>query len=357
MKTPEYKNTSSLWGKSRVVLALLGIIPLLLVVYVFVNENITVTDKVSLFSALAIFSILAGFSLLRRSADQLGNLSRKINSIGAGEHQEPILINADQELNDIAANFNLMLNELNQTQRDMKQQGIQLMVYARDLSLSHKKIREEEALRYKLSRYVGENLVERLLEKKNRLFIENERKEVTILFADIRSFTTIAERLAPEEVLSMLNIFFSAMVDIVFKYNGVLDKFIGDELMAVFGLIHADDRAPNEAVQAAIEMQDATEQLMKQRATDNKETFSIGIGINTGDAVVGNVGCENRMDYTVIGTSVNIAARLQKVARGGEILMSEQTYRQTQSHFPMKKRGAISLEGTTEPVTCYQLKR
>jgi len=353
----KYQNSKSFFGKTRIVLALLGIIPFLLVTYLFVYENIDLTDRVILFSALALFSILTGFSLMRRSADQLVNLSRETGMVEAGVKSEPVHISADQELNDIANHFNSVASKLQDTQSDIKEQSIQLMIYARDISQSYIRTKEEEELRVRLSRYVGEHLVEKLISSKKGVLLENERRDVTILFADIRSFTTITERMAAEEVVSMLNQFFGTMVDIIFKNNGILDKFVGDELMAVFGLIPSENSAPHNAIQVAIEMQDATEDLMKVRTEQDKETFEVGIGINTGSAIVGNVGSDNRMDYTVIGDSVNVAARLEQIAKGGEILIGEETYRQTQNRFHIQKKGELRVKNKTEPVICYEVSR
>jgi len=351
----EYHNSKSFLLKTRIVLALLGILPFLIVVYLFFYGNLDVTDTVVLFSALALFSILTGFMLLRNSSDQLIDLSRKTGIAKDGESNDPIKIKADQELSDIAENFNAILNKLDRVDRGMKEQSIQLMSYARDLSQSYKRTKEEEELRGSLSRYVGEHLVERLINSKKGVFLENERREVTILFADIRSFTTIAERMPAENVIVMLNQFFDIVVDIVFKNDGILDKFVGDQLMAVFGIISPDSSAPYDAVKTAIEMQDASEDLMNLRRKQDKETFEIGIGINTGSAIVGNVGSENRMDYTVIGDSVNVAARLQQMAKGGEIIIGEQTYRQIQDRFRAEKKGEISVKNKTEPVMCYEV--
>jgi class 3 adenylate cyclase len=357
MTKSNYQNSKSFSGKTRIVLVLLGIIPFLLVVYLFVYENMDLTDRVILFSALALFSILAGFSLMRRSADQLVNLSRETGMVEAGEKSEPVQISGDQELNDIAGHFNSIFKRLKGVDSEIKEQNVQLMIYARDVSQSYKRTKEEEELRNRLSRYVGEHLVEKLISSKKDVFLENERREVTILFADIRSFTTITERMEAEEVVSMLNQFFGIMVDIIFKYNGILDKFVGDELMAVFGLIPSENSAPHDAIKAAIEMQDATEDLMKARAEQNKEAFQIGIGINTGSTIVGNVGSENRMDYTVIGDSVNVAGRLEHIAKGGEIIIGEETYDQTEGSFRIQKKGEINVKNKIEPVMCYEVLR
>jgi adenylate cyclase len=352
-----YQTTLSFYGKTRIVLVLLGLIPFLLVIYLFFYDKIDITGMISLFSVLALFSILTGFSLMRRSADQLVHLAKETSMVEAGGKNEPITIKADQELKDIASHFNSMFTKLNEANRDIKNQSIQLMIYAQDISLAHQRTKQEEALRNRLSRYVGENLVEKVIHSKNGVLLENERKEITILFADIRSFTTIAERLEAEEVVSMLNQFFDIMVGIIFKNNGVLDKFVGDQLMAIFGLIPSKNNNSYNAIHAALEMQHATKELMKVRAKEDKDTFEIGIGINTGSAIVGNLGSENRMDYTAIGNSVNVAAKLQQIARGGKIIIGEQTYRQSQGNFHIVKKVKLRLKNKTEPVICYEVSR
>ena len=357
MLESKYQNSTSFFGKTRIILVLLGIIPFLLVVYLFVYEKIDLTEMGALFSALGLFSILTGFSLMRRSADQLVNLSRKTGMVEAGLKSEALQINADQELEDIAAHFNSILKKLQETNREISEQSMQLMIYARDLSQSYKKAKEEEELRNMLSRYVGENLIEKLIDSRKGALFENERKEVTILFADIRSFGMIAERMRAEDLVSMLNQFFSIMVDIIFRNNGLLDKFVGDQLMALFGLIPPESNSPRGAIKAAIEMQDATEGLMEIRSKQDRETFEIGIGINTGAAIVGNVGSKNRMDYTAIGDSVNVAARLEQIAKGGEIIIGEETYGRSQGHFRIQKKGEIKVKNKTEPVMCYKVLR
>ena len=350
-----YQTALSFSGKIRIVLVLLALIPFLLVIYLFFYGKIDITDMVGLFSVLALFSILAGFSLLRSSADQLVHLAKETSMVETGKKNEPITINADQELKDIASHFNSMFTRLKEANRDIKNQSIQLMIYAKDISLAHKKTKQEEELRNRLSRYVGENLVEKIIHSKNGVLLENERKEITILFADIRSFTAIAERLEAEKVVSMLNQYFDIMVGIIFKHNGILDKFVGDQLMAIFGLIHSKHNNSYNAIHAAIEMQHATKELMKERVKENKDTFEIGIGINTGSAIVGNLGSENRMDYTAIGNSVNIAAKLQQIAKGGTIVIGEQTYSQIKGNFQIEKKMKLRLKNKTKPVICYEV--
>jgi len=351
----KHQNSNSFVRKTRIVFVLLALLPFLVVLYVCVYEHIELTEEITLFSALVLFSILTGFSLLRIFADKLADLSRETDYIASGEKSDPIQIEADQELNNIAANFNSIQKKLKEVNNNIKKQSVQLMTYSRDLSSAYEKAKEEEKLRRTLSKYVGENLIERLINSKDEMFLENERREVTILFADIRSFSIISKNMEAEEVVLMLNEFFSIMTDIVFRNNGVLDKFVGDQIMAVFGLAPSENSGPYDAVKTSIEMQDAAEELMKVRSRKRKETFGIGIGINTGNAIVGNVGSENRIDFTVIGDSVNIAARLEQVAKGGEIIIGEETYHQTQDRFHTQKKEEISVNNMAEPVVCHNV--
>jgi class 3 adenylate cyclase len=336
--------------KTRIILAMMGIIPFLLTIYLFLGENIIIAKMAVVFFALAFFSILLGFFLLRISAKQITDLARKTEIVQNGDNLDMIKIKGDEELNNIAQNFNKLV-------KNLREQGVQLMSYAKDLTEAYEINQKEVELRKTLSRYVREDLVEKLVNPNNGNLFENERKEITVLFADIRSFTSIAERMNAEETVAMLNEFFSIMVEIIFRNNGVLDKFIGDNLMALFGFITSNDSAPSDAIKAAIEMQEATEQWMQLRAQENRETFEIGIGINTGIVIAGNVGSENRIDYTVIGDCVNVAARLEQMAKGGEIIIGEQTYRQTEGLFPIQEKGEITAKNKNEPVKCFNVLR
>jgi adenylate cyclase len=266
------------------------------------------------------------------------------------------LINVDGKMGHVSAQFNAIIKELSESYTHVREQSALLLRYAKELSESYKKTKDEEELRDKLSRYVGKGLVDKLIESRGQHFFESERREVTVVFADIRSFTSLSEKLPAEEVLSMLNEYFGAMVDIIFKHDGVLDKFVGDQLMAVFGILPSQGGPPcEEAIKAAIDMQDATRNLMALRSHRGKATFEIGIGINTGEAILGSVGSRNRIDYTVIGDCVNVAGRLQQLAKGQEIIIGERTFSKTDGRFRTKKRGSARLKNRAEPVKCYEV--
>ncbi|MCK5783442.1 MAG: adenylate/guanylate cyclase domain-containing protein [Desulfobacterales bacterium] len=357
MKQTYRRDYNTIGGKMLAALALMAVIPYLLLFYLYLIDKISISETIILYFPIILISTVTGYSLIRRSADNLFYLSRETRLAENGEKSEPIQIQADRELNEIADHFNSLIGRMDKMKRKNQEQATQLMVYSRDLALSYQKTKQEEELRNRLSRYVGNNLVEKLIDLKGGGLVDTERRQVTVLFADIRSFTTIAECMSAENVVLLLNQYFSIMVDIVFKNNGLLDKFVGDQLIAVFGLVEASGNAAENAIRTAIEMQEATEEMMKKRLNANLELFEVGIGINTGNAIIGNIGSSNRMDYTVIGDSVNVAARLEEMAIGGEIIIGEQTFLENPGEFNIESRGEVYVKNKMEPVVCYNVIR
>jgi adenylate cyclase len=183
--------------------------------------------------------------------------------------------------------------------------------------------------------------------------MEANDREATILFTDIIGFTSLTENMQPREINTLLNRFFSRMTDIVFEYDGTLDKYIGDSLMAIFGApIEKKDDAER-AVSAAIKMRQ--ELLAMTEKTDGNPKFGIRIGINTGHVVAGNIGSPKRMEYTVIGTPVNIASRLESLAQPNQIIIGEETCRRVKGKFKIHEIGLREVKGASEPVMAYEV--
>jgi adenylate cyclase len=217
--------------------------------------------------------------------------------------------------------------------------------------------KEKLWIKQAFSHYLSKEVINELMDDPSKLKLGGEKRPVTVIFTDIRGFTAFSESHQPEEVVAMLNELLSEQVKVVFKYNGTLDKFVGDELMAFFGApgeIHAQDHAIV-AVRTAIDIQIKLKELKEKWAKENKEALYIGIGINTGDVVVGNMGSSERMDYTVIGDNVNLAARLCSAAGGAEILISESTYEQVKKEVKVEKLEPISVKGKAKPVSIYRV--
>jgi len=333
----------------------MGILPFLLISYLFTAEQISLSNTMILSSAIILFSILMGFTLLRQSADQLAILATETSTFKKTKEIKPVQLQIDGELKDIASNFNALVKRLDQANQDIQEQNIQLLRYADDLNQSYQQLKKEEQLRTHLSRYIGKDLVEQIMDSNGELLLKNQRKIVTIMFADIRSFTAISEKMKPEDIVDMLNEYFTIMVEIIFKNNGVLDKFVGDQLMAVFGHIFGEGKGAKQALLAALEMQQAIDALMETRQKKQLPIFQTGIGINTGAVLIGNVGSANRMDYTVIGDTVNAAARLEEQARGGEIIIGEQTLTRLPNTIKVGKRLELKVKNRAMPITCYSI--
>jgi PAS domain S-box-containing protein len=182
-------------------------------------------------------------------------------------------------------------------------------------------ISETEILRDTFSRFLSQHVMEQMLSDADLRSLRSARRDVTVLFADIRDFTTFAEQHPPEQVVDVLNAYFDVMVQVLFEHQGTLDKFLGDGVLALFGTPLVQPDHPQRAVQAALDIQRAATGLNATRQRRGQPTLHIGIGINSGEAIVGNIGSEKRMEYTVIGDMVNVAQRLQALARGGETLI------------------------------------
>ena len=217
--------------------------------------------------------------------------------------------------------------------------------------------KEKLWIKQAFSHYLSKEVINELMEDPSKLKLGGEKRAVTVIFSDVRGFTTFSESHQPEEVVAMLNEILTEQVNVVFKYNGTLDKFVGDELMAFFGApgeIHFNDH-PLVAVRTAIDIQSKLKELQEKWVKEKKEPLQIGIGINTGDVVVGNMGSAERMDYTVIGDNVNLASRLCANAGKDEILISEATYEKVKDQINAEKLEPISVKGKAKPVSIYKV--
>jgi adenylate cyclase len=218
-------------------------------------------------------------------------------------------------------------------------------------------ISDEKRLKSTMYRYMTQELAEQLLENPDAAKMGGDRKEVSVLFSDIRSYTTLTESLRAEEVVEMLNDYFESMVEAVFIHKGILDKYIGDAIMAVFGSPLPLDDHEWMAVQTAIEMRHRLAAFNKARKTRNQKTIDIGIGINSDTVISGNIGCSKRMEFTAIGDGVNLGSRLEGASKlyGTDIVMSDSTYRPCADRIWARELDFIKVKGKTQPVAVYEL--
>jgi adenylate cyclase len=222
-------------------------------------------------------------------------------------------------------------------------------------TLFAKRLEQDAVMRERFRRLLSPDIAEQVLSGKLEVKKGGELRETTVLFADIRGFTSMSESYEPQVVVDALNDYFERMVDIVFRYEGTLDKFIGDEMMVLFGspVAHADD--PIRAAKAALEMQRALGAINERHAAQNIPPFEIGIGINTGEVVAGYIGSSQALEYTVIGDPVNTGSRLCALARPGEVLVSEGTVTKLGDKFELEERPAETVKGKAQPIRVFRL--
>lgn len=216
---------------------------------------------------------------------------------------------------------------------------------------------ERDIVKDAFSRYVTKQVADEILRNPDVISLGGKRQEVTILFADIRAFSAFSESHEPEEVISHLNEYLSAMVDVIFEHEGTLDKYIGDAIMVVYGspLPHEDDAL--RAVRTALDMKERLAGLNRKWKLEGKTQLKVGIGVNTGDVIAGNIGDIRRMEYTVIGDNVNLASRVESLTKeyNCDIIISESVYEKVQGKIDTKKLGVATVKGKSRPVEIYQL--
>jgi adenylate cyclase len=220
----------------------------------------------------------------------------------------------------------------------------------------NEKIREEEQMRNRLERFHSPQVIDMILKSAQAEkddIMEAKDLQATILFTDIVGFTSLSERLSPREINMLLNQYFSRMTDIIFEYDGTLDKYVGDSLMAIFGAPLEKKDDAERGVLAALKMRRELTVMMDK--TEEGQKFDIRIGINTGHVVAGNIGSPKRMDYTVIGNPVNVASRLESLALPNQIIIGEETYRQVKRKFKIRKIGPKKVKGKSEEIMAYEV--
>lgn len=221
---------------------------------------------------------------------------------------------------------------------------------------AHKRLAREEIARANYSRFMPEYVVKQLLEKPDSFRLGGINQTITVLFADIRGFTSLSEHENPEKVVRLLNSYFTAMSEIIFEFGGTLDKYIGDGLMAIFGAPTATPNDPQNALRTAVAMQKRLLILNKELREAGFPDVQIGIGLHTGEATIGYIGSEKRSEYTAIGDTVNLAARLESNALPGQILISDATAKLCENLFPMIAHEPLTVKNRLQPVSLFEVK-
>ncbi len=285
----------------------------------------------SVTAALVALAIAVGVSvyLSKRVARPVEVLSQAVEQIGRGKLDTRVHLNSRDEFAQLGQAVNRMAQALDET----------------------------KTLRGALARYISVQVADEIIRSGVMPSLHGERKKVTVLFLDIRDFLNMTHPMDPESVVGILNEFFDRMVEVVFRHKGTLDKFLGDGLMVIFGAPLDDADQEQHAVQAALEMHAEAKKIDERWRSKGVGRLRIGIGINTGVAVVGNIGSAQRMDYTAIGGTVNLASRLEAATKafGQDILIAEPTYRMVKDRFPATRIGDVRGGHDQPPMDVYAL--
>jgi adenylate cyclase len=217
-------------------------------------------------------------------------------------------------------------------------------------------IQREAMVRSNFERYFAPNVAAEIAQQQQAVKLGGDKRPVTVLFSDIRGFTTMSETMSPDAIAGLLSDYFTEMVDIIFSHGGTLDKFIGDAIMALWGapIPHEDDA--DRAVSAAMGMQRSLTALNEKWKSEGRPTIGVGIGINYGEAFAGNIGSHLRLEYTVIGDAVNVASRLCSNANGGEILISDPLYQVLKRKPDVEAMEPLSVKNRAQPVKVWKVK-
>ncbi|MFH1541309.1 MAG: adenylate/guanylate cyclase domain-containing protein [Elusimicrobiota bacterium] len=285
-------------------------------------------NKIILITVAILFaSILTTILIVTIMIKPINILVSAAKKIGAGDLNQKIVMRRNDELGELTDTFNGMV----------------------------KGLRDRDFIRNTFGKYVSKEIAETILN--SQLKLGGERRKATVLFSDIRNFTSISEKLQPEEVIEFLNEYFAEMVSVITNYNGTLNKFIGDEILAVFGIPICYPNDAKRAILTAIEMQQKLKTLNIKRKINGKDEIDIGIGIHTGNLVVGNIGTDIRMEYTVIGDTVNLASRIETLNKqlGTQILISECTYKEVSDMVVAREIPSVSIKGKEEQIKVYEI--
>lgn len=257
-------------------------------------------------------------------------ISRKAAQVAGGEYGEPLAVRSEDEIGQLTRSFNDMVAGL----------------------------KERDFISNTFGRYVDQEIARKLMERPEAALLGGEKRQVVIMFSDIRGFTPIAETLSPEATIDLVNGFFSMMVEVLRQHHGIIVDFLGDAILAFFEPLDAPlADVARQAVQCALEMQRAMLRVNIAGFTGALPPLHMGVGLHAGEVVVGNIGSETRAKYGIVGAAVNLAHRLQAQAQGDEVVISEAVYRLVQPDLTLKRQFQARLKGIQEPVNLYVVDR
>lgn len=302
------------------------------------------TAAVSLLLVSALVIVFS--SLLTRPLRNISGIMREI--VHNGKLSQRVLVDSDDEIGELGDSFNAMTGSLEQAYNEIKN-------YALQAAIARKR---EMKIRNIFQKFVPKHVIDEYFAAPESMLVGAERN-LAILFSDIRNFTTISEEMNSRDIVESLNQYFDHMVDRIMKNQGIVDKYIGDAIMAFFGAPAEDPQSALHAVQSALDMIDALQDFNSWQVSHGKKPIQIGIGINFGAVTIGNIGTERKMEYTVIGDMVNIASRIEGLTKyyHEPVLISNSVHRFVKNNFPCRLIDKVVMKGKTQSIEIYSVQR
>ena len=315
----------------------------------FESDRRLLTTVILIFSSVSILAALFLGTVLSLSFSRpVRRIDTVLARVAAGDFTQRVQVSNRDEIGTLGRNLNKMVGELSVVYDELQTVNDNLETTVAD---QLQQLERSTALK----RYLSPQVADSILGGGEEFDLASKRQDLTILFSDIRGFTSMSERMEPEEMVDLLNSYLTGMTDIVFKNGGTLDKYLGDGLMVFFGNpVPYDDHAPR-AVRTAFGMMDLLGPLQEEWFNRTKEDLSIGIGIATGYVTVGNIGSPARADYTVVGNHVNLASRLSDRAEPGQVLISERTLAAVGDFVAATEVDEVELKGVSRPMRIYSI--
>ncbi len=311
-------------------------------------------NQISYQSALIlVFSVAAALALLVVFIRVITHPMRQVveamkQIITAGDLGRRVELEYNDEVGELGHTFNLMTGELEKAYNQIKSYAFRAAVAQR----------KEQKIRQIFQKYVPADVIDQFFSNPESMLV-GDKRQLAVMFTDIRGFTTIAEKMPPEEIVESLNAYFGPMVDVVQAHGGIVDKYIGDAIMAFFGAPVKHDNDALQAVNCGFGMLEALAAFNARQTQRGRPSFSVGIGINFGEVTVGNIGSEKKMDYTVIGDMVNLASRLEGLTKIYRVpfLVSESVYRLVATRVHCRLADRVVVKGKTEITAVYVPRR
>lgn len=294
--------------------------------------------------ALALLLVFAGY--ITSPLTRMVGVMRRI--ISSSDLTDRVSVEYRDETGELGHTFNIMIGELDKAYVHIKNYAYRALLAKQ----------QEQEIRNIFQKYVPKDVIDRIFRNPESMLV-GENRPLAILFSDIRSFTTISEGIAPDELVGALNSYFTRMVDIIMKRKGIVDKYIGDAIMAFYGAPVGHDDDPLQAVLSGLEMLDSLVEFNREQDSRSRPRFRIGIGIAFGLVTVGNIGSEKKMDYTVIGDMVNLANRLESLTKKYPVglLFSEGVHSRVKDALPCRLVDRVVVKGRTQGEPIYTARR